>query len=199
MAIGHEELHEMTKRAVLTVPMLDLQKPHPMTIEGGIFLADPPVPTPRPSPARSDSLSPLSSYSATPPSIPGEERSEEDTITHDPRKQAAITRQTQTTPDPSGADGPLQPQCVVPKRSILRPAVLGRGTPLWPTAPLTVPGLKTAPLLETTVIAVPLSEMTIAAAPLLETTVAAVPLPETTTTAAPLPEMTVAAVPLPEE
>ncbi len=36
--IDHEELHEMTKRAVLTVPMADLWKPRPMMIEGGIFI-----------------------------------------------------------------------------------------------------------------------------------------------------------------
>ncbi len=69
-AIGHEELHEMTKRAVLMLPMADLQRPRspcPMTMEKGVFLAKPPEASPGLSPTGSDSLSPLSSYSATPP------------------------------------------------------------------------------------------------------------------------------------
>ncbi len=61
MTIGHEELHEMTKRAVLTVPGPDVPNPHPMTIEGGIFIEEQPGPTPGPSPTGSDSLSTLSS------------------------------------------------------------------------------------------------------------------------------------------
>ncbi len=111
-AIGHEELHEMTKRAVLTLPMADLRRPrspHPMTVEKGVFLAKPPEASPGPSPTGSDSLSPLSSYSATPPSFQEERKLENEIVTHDPRQSTAIACQTQTGLDPSGADGPLQP------------------------------------------------------------------------------------------
>ncbi len=197
-AIGHEELHKMTKRAVLTLPMADLQRPRPMTIKGGIFLAEPPDATPGLSPARSDSLSPLSSHLATPPSIQGEDKLGADAVTCDPRKQAAITRQTQTASDPSGANGPLHPQWAASERPVLRPPILGRGTPLRPTAPLVVPGSQSAPLLDKTIPAVPLPDKTVTAVPLPETTVAAAPLLETTVTAAPLLETTVTAAPLPE-
>ncbi len=90
-AIGHKELHEMSKRAILMLPMMELWRPRPITIEGGIFLADPPAPTPGPSPAGSDSLSPLSSHSATPPPTLGEDNEGRKAATHDPRRQAAVT------------------------------------------------------------------------------------------------------------
>ena len=108
-AIGHEELHEMSKRAILTLPMAELWRPCPMTIEGGIFLANPLAPTPGPSPAGSDSLSSLSSHSAMPPPTSGEDNKGRKATARDPRRQAAVTRQTPTVLDPSGADGPLQP------------------------------------------------------------------------------------------
>ncbi len=198
-AIGHEELHEMTKRAILTLPMSDLQRPRPMTIERGIFLADPPEPTPRPSPTGSNSLSPLLNYSAMPPSILGEEELRRNAVTRDPRKQAAITHQTQMVLDPSGADGPLHPQWVIPEWPISRLPILGRGTPLWPAVPLAVPGPQSAPLLDKTVPAAPLPDKTVPAVPLPETTITTAPLPEMTIATAPLPEMTVTAAPLPEE
>ena len=118
-AIGHEELHEMLKRAILMLPMAELQGPRPMTIEGGIFLADPPAPTPEPSPTGSDSLSPLSSRSATPPSTSEEDNRGKEVAAHNPRRQAAIARQTQTVSDPSGADGPCHPQWASSERPIL--------------------------------------------------------------------------------
>ncbi len=108
-AIGHEELHEMSKRAILTCPMAELWGPCPMTIERGVFLADPPAPTPGPSPAGSDSLSPLSSHSTMPPSTPEDDNKGRKATACDPRKLATVTRQTPTVPDPSGADGLLQP------------------------------------------------------------------------------------------
>ncbi len=86
-AIRHEELHEMTKRAVLTLPMADLRRPRsprPMTMEKGVFLAKPPEASPGPSPTGSDSLSPLSSYSATPPSFQEERKLENEIVTRDP-------------------------------------------------------------------------------------------------------------------
>ncbi len=135
-AIGHEELHEMTKRAIITCPTANLWKPHPTAVEGGIFLAIPPASTPRPSPAGSNSLSPLSSHSATPPSTPGANDPGKEAMTRDPRKQAAVARQTQTVLDPSGADGPLQSQEAVPERFVWQAPILGRGTPLRPTVPL---------------------------------------------------------------
>ncbi len=197
-AIGHEELHEMTKRAVLTVPMSDLQKPRPMTMESRIFLADPPEPTPRLSLARSDSLSPLSSYSAMPPSITREKGLERNIISRDPRRQAAVTRQMQMIPDPSGADGLLHPRWAIPEQSIQRPSVLGWGTPLWPAVPLAVPGPESVPLPGMTVAAAPLPDVTVTAAPLPDMAVTAAPLPDTTVMAAPLPDMTIATAPLPE-
>ena len=166
-AISHEELHEMSKRAILTLPMAELRKSCPMTIEGGIFLADPPAPTPEPSPTGSDSLSPLSSRSAMPPSTSEDDKGKKVTAC-DPRRQAAVTRQTQTISDPSGADGPLQPQWASSERPILQAPILGRGTPLRP--------------------AVPLPGMVVTAAPLPGTVVTAAPLPGTADTAAPLPE-----------
>ncbi len=59
--------------------------------EGGIFLADPPAPTPGPSPAGSDSLSPLSSHLATPPPTLGEDNEGRKAATRNPRRQAAVT------------------------------------------------------------------------------------------------------------
>ncbi len=118
-AIGHEELHEMSKRAILMLPMAELRRPCPMTIEGGIFLADPPAPTPGLSPARSDSLSPLSSRLAMPPPTLGEDNEERKAAAHDPRRQAAVTQQAPAVPDPSGADGPLQLRVASSERPIL--------------------------------------------------------------------------------
>ncbi len=116
--IGHEELHEMTKRAIIMHPTVNLWKPRPVAVEGGIFLADPPAPTPRLSPTGSDSLSPLSSRSATPPSTSGANDPGKEAMTRDPRKQAAVTRQTQTVLDLSGADGPFGPQQATPERFV---------------------------------------------------------------------------------
>ncbi len=140
-AIGHEELHEMTKRAVLMLPMADLRRPRspcPMTMEKGIFLAKPPEASPGPSPTRSNSLSPLSSHSATPPSIQEERKLENEAVTHDPRRSTAVVCQTQADLDPSGADGLLQQQGTSPRRPILRPPVLEQSrwlsaeeTPRW--------------------------------------------------------------------
>ncbi len=187
-AISHEELHEMSKRAILTLPMAELQRPHLMTIEGRIFLADPPAPTPGLSPAGSDSLSPLSSHSATPPPPLGEDNKGRKAATRDPRRQATVTRQTPTVPDPSRADGPLQPQGASSERPILRAPILGWGTPLQPAAPLLGMVIPTAPLPETADTAAPLPETADTAAPLLETDDTAAPLPEMADTAAPLPE-----------
>ncbi len=89
VTIGHEELHEMTKRAVLTVPMADPWKPCPMTIEGLIVIEGTSEPTPRSSPTGSDSLSTLSSCLVTPPSITEEKKPGQDTATRNPRKQMA--------------------------------------------------------------------------------------------------------------
>ncbi len=75
-----------------------------MTIEGGVFLAEPLEVTPGPSPTGSDSLSPLSSHSATPPSIQGEDKLGREAVTHNPRKQTAVARQMQTASDPSRVD-----------------------------------------------------------------------------------------------
>ncbi len=197
-AIGHEELHKMTKRAVLMLPMADLRRPCPMTMEKGIFLVKPPEVSPGPSPTRPDSLSPLSSHSATPPSIQEEGKLENDAVTRDPRKLTAVVRQTQTDLDPSGADGPLQPRWTASQRPVLRPPVLGQGTPLWLTAPLVVPGSQLVPLPDKTVTTAPLPDKTVTAAPLPDKTVTTAPLPETAITAAPLPETAVAAAPLPE-
>ncbi len=127
VTIGHDELHEMTKRAVLTVPMADLQKPRPMTVEGGIVIEEPSGPTPRPSLMGSDSLSTLSSCSVTPPSITEEKKPGQDTATRDPRKQVATTQLVRETLDPSGADGPTHLQPSTPGRSQSRPSILGRG------------------------------------------------------------------------
>ncbi len=180
-AIGHEELHEMTKRAVLMLPMVDLwrpRSPRPMTMEKGTFLAKPLEASPGPSPTGSDSLSPLSSNSAMPPSIQEERKLENEAVTRDPRRSTAVAYQTQTDLDPSGADGLLQSQWTPPRRLVLRPPVLGRGMPLRLTVPLAVPGSRPVPLLGTTVAAAPLPDTTIAAAPLPDTTVAAAPLLE---------------------
>ncbi len=198
-AIGLKELHEMTKRAVLTLPMADLRRPNPMTMEKGIFLAKPPEVSPGPSPTGSDSLSPLSSHSATPPSFQEEEKLGNDAVTCDPRKSAAVVCQMQMDLDPSGADRLLQLWWTAPQWPVLRPPILGRGTPLRLTAPLAVPGSQSMPLPETAVAAVPLPETAVAAVPLPETAVAAAPLPETAIAAAPLLETAVAAAPLPEE
>ncbi len=197
-AIGHEELHEMTKRAVLTLPMADLQRPCPMTMEKRIFLAEPPEASPGPSPTGSDSLSPLSSHLATPPSIQEERKLENEAVTHDPRRLTAIACQMQTDLDPSGADRLLQARWTAPRQPVLRPPVLGRGMPLQLTAPLAVPGSRPVPLPDTTVTAAPLLDTTITAAPLPDTTVAAAPLPDMTVTAAPLPDTTITAAPLPD-
>ncbi len=198
-AIGHEELHEMTKRAVLMLPMADFRRPDPMTMEKGIFLAKPPEVSPGLSPTGSNSLSPLSSHSATPPSFQEEEKLGNDAVTRDPRKSATIACQTQTDLDPSGVDRPLQLWWTAPQRPVLRPPVLGRGMPLRLTAPLVVPRSQSMPLPETAIAAAPLPETAIAAVPLLETAVAAAPLPETAVAAVPLPETAVAVAPLPEE
>ena len=183
----------MTKRVVLTLPMADLRRPRspcPMTMEKGVFLAKPPEVSPGPSLTGSDSLSPLSSYSAMPPSFQEERKLENKIVTHDPRRSTAVVRQTQTGLDSSGADGLLQPQGTAPRRPVLRPPVLGRGMPLWPAAPLVVPGLRLVPLPDSTITAAPLPDSTVTAAPLLHSTVTAVPLPDPTTEAegaAPLP------------
>ncbi len=198
-AIGHEELHKMSKRAILTLPMAELRGPCPMTIEGGIFLADPPAPTPEPSPTGSDSLSPLSSHSATPPSTSEEDNRGKEVAACDPRRQAAIARQTRITSDPSGANGPRQPQWASSEQPILRAPVLGRGTPLWPAARLPGTVVTAAPLPGTVVTAAPLPGTVITAVPLPGTVVTAAPLPGTVTTAAPLPGMVDTTVPLPEE
>ncbi len=191
-AIGHKELHEMTKRVVLMLPMADLRRPwspRPMTMEKGVFLAKPPEASPGLSPTGSNSLSPLSSYSATPPSLQEERKQENEIVSRDPTRSTAVACQTQTGLDPSGADGPLQPRGTAPRWPVMRPPVLGRGTPLRPAAPLAVPGLRPAPLPDSTVTAAPLPDSTITAAP----------LPDLTVTAAPLPEPAVATAPLPEE
>ncbi len=188
MAIGHKELHEMSKRAIVTLPMAELWRPCPMTIEGGIFLADPLAPTPEPSPTGSNSLSPLSSHSAMPPPTSGEDNKGRKAAARDPRRQAAIARQTQTVPDPSRADGPLQPQWASSERPILQAPILGRGTPLWPVAPLLGMVITAAPLPETADTAAPLPGMVVTAAPLPEMADTAAPLLETADTAAPLPE-----------
>ncbi len=201
-AIGHEELHKMTKRAVLMLPMADLRRPRsprPMTMEKGVFLAEPPEVSPGLSPTGSDSLSPLSSYSAMPPSFQEERKLENEIVTCDPRQSTAVARQAQTGSDFSGADGPLQLQGTAPRRPVLRPPILGRGTPLQPAAPLAVPGSRLAPLPDSTVTAAPLSDLTVTAAPLPDSIITAVPLPDPTVTAAPLPEPIVATAPLPEE
>ncbi len=125
VTIDHEELHKMTKRAVLTVPMADLRKPHPMTIEGGIFMEEPSRPTPRPSPTGSDSLSTLSSCSVMPPSITDEKEPGQDIMMCDPRKQMATVQRVQETPDPSGADGPMHLQWSAPGWSLSQPSILG--------------------------------------------------------------------------
>ena len=147
-AISHDELHEMMKRAIITRPTANLWKPRPTAVEGGIFLAAPPASTPRPSPARSDSLSPLSSRSAMPPSTPKANDPGKEHATRDPRKQAAVARQTQTVLDPSGADGPLQSQEAAPEWFIWRAPILGRGTPLRLAVPLPGTVATAAPLLE---------------------------------------------------
>ncbi len=72
-AIGHEELHEMSERAILTLPMAELRESRPVPIERGVFLAGLPVPTPKPSPTGSDTLSSLSSCSVMPPSTTEED------------------------------------------------------------------------------------------------------------------------------
>ncbi len=196
MAIGHEELHEMTKRAVQTRPTENLWKPRPMTIEGGIFLAGPSAPTPGPSPAGSDSLLPLSSRSATPPSATGTNNHGTGVATRDPRRQAAVTHQTQTVPDPSGADGLLQPQRAAPEWPILRAPILGQGTPLRPAAPLLGTASTTAPLPGTASTAAPLPGTASTAAPLPGTASTAAPLPGMARTAAPLLGAANAAAPL---
>ena len=177
-AIGHEELHEMLKRAILMLPMAELQGPRPMTIEGGIFLADPPAPTPEPSPTGSDSLSPLSSRSAMPPSTSEEDNRGKEVAARDPRRQAAIARQTRTVLDLSGADGPCQPQQASSEWPILRAPILGRGTPLRPTMPLPGTVVTAAPLPGTVVTAAPLPGTVTTAAPLLGTVDTTAPLPE---------------------
>ncbi len=190
-AIGHKELHEMTKRVVLMLPMVDLwrpRSPRPMTMEKGVFLAKPPEASPGPSPTGSNSLSPLSSYSATPPSFQEEKKLENEIVTRDPRRSTAVACQTQTGLDPSGADGPLQLRGTAPRQPVLRPPVLGRGTPLQPAAPLAVPGSRPAPLPDSTVTPAPLPDSTVTAAPLPDTTITAAPLPEPAVTTAPLPE-----------
>ncbi len=115
--IGHKELHEMTKRAVLTVPGPDVPNPHPMTIEGGIFIKEQPGPTPEPSLMGSDSLSTLSSCSAMPPSIPEEKKPSPSVLTRNPIRRMAAPGLTQETPDPSRADRPTFPQLPTPGRS----------------------------------------------------------------------------------
>ena len=95
-AIGHEELHEMTKRVVLTLPMADLWRPRSpchMTMEKGVFLAKPPEASPGLSPTGSDSLSPLLSYSAMPPSLKEERKQENEIVTRDPRRSTAVACQ----------------------------------------------------------------------------------------------------------
>ena len=129
-AISHDELHEMMKRAIITRPTANLRKPRPMAVEGGIFLAAPPVSTPRSSPAGSDSLPTLSSRSATPPSTPEANDPGKEAATRDPRKQATVACQTQTVLDPSRANGPLQSQEAAPEWFVWRALILGRGTPL---------------------------------------------------------------------
>ena len=123
--IGHKELHKMTKRAVLTVPGPDVPNPHPMTIEGGIFIKEQPGPTPGPSPTGSDSLSTLSSCSAMPPSISEEKKLSPSVQTHDPRRRTATPGLTQETLDPSRADGPTGPQWPTPGQSQSRSSILG--------------------------------------------------------------------------
>ena len=75
----------MTKRAMLTFPAADLQKPHQMTIDGGITTEELQRPTPEHFPADSDPLSSLSSYSATPPSPRNEKEPFRKAETCDPR------------------------------------------------------------------------------------------------------------------
>ncbi len=170
-----------------------------MAVEGGIFLANPPAPTPRPSPAGSDSLSPLSSHSATPPSTPEVNDPKKEVATRDPRKQAAIARWTQTILDPSGADGPLQSQEAAPERFVWRAPILGRGTPLRPAAPLLGTVATAVPLPGTVTTAAPLPGTVATAVPLPGTVATAAPLPGMVATAAPLPGMVATAAPLPEE
>ncbi len=197
--ISHEELHEMTKRAIITRPTVNLWKPRPVAAEGGTFLADPPAPTPRLSPAGSNSLSPLSSHSATPPSTSGANDPGKEAVTRDPRKQAAVTRQMQTVLDPSGEDGPFGPQWATPEWFIWRAPVLGQGTPLRPTAPLPGTVATAAPLPGTVATAVPLPGTVATAAPLPGTVATAVPLPGMVATAAPLPGTVAPSAPLLEE
>ncbi len=198
-AIGHEELHEMSERAILTLPMTELRESRSVPIKRGVFLAGLPAPTPEPSPTGSDTLSSLSSCSVTPPSTTEEDNRQKKAAARDPRRQTAITRQTQTVLDPSGAAGPFQPQWTLPEWPIWQAPVLGRGTPLRPAAPL--PGMvaTAAPLPGTIATAAPLLGTVATAAPLPGTVATVAPLPEMADTDAPLPETADADVPLPEE
>ena len=187
-AIGHEELHEMSERAVLTLPTAELRESRPVPIERGAFLADLPVPTPKLSPTGSDTLSSLSSCSVTPPSTTEGDSQQNGAAARDPRRQTAVPRRIQTVPDPSGAAGLLQSPWTLPEWSVWQAPVLGRGTPLRPTAPLS----------GTVATAVPLPGTVATAAPLLGTVTTAAPLPDTADTGAPLSETADADTPLPE-
>lgn len=166
----------MTKRAVLTIPMADLQKPRPMTMEKGITMEGSQRPTPGPSLTGSDSLSPLSSCSAMPPSTKGDKEASRNAGTCDPRRLAAVAGQEQAAPDPSGADGLINNQWPVPRWPSPQYTILGQGTPLWLAVPLAVPGSNQAPLPEKTIKVEPLVDPSGTAMPLAERAIIPTPL-----------------------
>ncbi len=107
VTIGHKELCEMTKRAVITIPTADLNKPRPMTIEGGITMEELQQSIQECSPGNSDQLSLLLSYSVTPPSPQKGAELQREAETHDPWRKAAALGPKAAIPNPSGADGPV--------------------------------------------------------------------------------------------